>query len=178
MNRTETDVLLSVAAAFDYRTIGEADTHAWHAALYDLDFTTAREAVIAHYRRTDDRITPAQIRHLTNPGQANKPIPAPPEDIAQNPAEWRKRVSAAAVAGPLLNQQRRELVLRYPDLAAKLTQPPYSLARPDQWTGFIPAGDYEARHGRVPVDAPIRAQLLAILNEAAQRADNEQGHPR
>jgi hypothetical protein len=173
MNSNETAILLAVAASFDSRTIGDADVNAWHAAMYDLDFIKSREAVIGHYRRSDDRITPAQIRHLVNTDSANKHVPRPPENIAQNPHEWRKRVSQQRFQGPLNNQTRRELVLRYPDIAAKLTLPPMSLARPDCWNGFIPAEDYEGPHGLVPNDSPIRAQLVAILDEAAHRADNQ-----
>lgn len=173
MIASETALVLAVAAAFDARTIGDGDVAAWHSALYDLDFGACREAVIAHYRRSDDRITPAQIRHLTNPDAANKRVPAPPENIAANPHEWRKRVSQAGIQGPLTNQQRRELVLAYPDIAAKLTAPPMRLPRPEAWSGFIPAADYEATRGRVPNPSPYRRQLEAILAEAAERADRE-----
>jgi len=175
MIASETALLLAVAAAFDARTIGDADVNAWHAALYDLEFTAAREAVIAHYRRNDERITPAQIRHLTNPYAANKHVPPPPDNVAANPHEWRKRVSAAGLEAPLLADQRRDLVLRYPDIAAKLTAPPLKLADPRQWSGFIPAGDHEGPNGaRIPNHSPLRAQLVAVFNEACERADAQQ----
>jgi hypothetical protein len=62
MNRTEAGVLLSVAAAFDSRTIGEADAMAWSAALADTSFDDARDAVIAHYADFTDRVMPAHIK--------------------------------------------------------------------------------------------------------------------
>lgn len=175
MIASETALLLAVAAAFDARTIGDADVNAWHAALYDTDFATAREAVIAHYRRNDERITPAQIRHLTNPYAANKHVPAPPDNVAANPHQWRKRVSHAGIQAPLLAAQRRDLVLAYPDIAAKLKLPPLKLADPRQWSGFIPAADHEGPNGtRIPNDSPLRAQLVAVFNEACERADAQQ----
>ena len=62
MTIEETIDLLTVAAAFDRRTIGEGDAVAWHAALGDLDFTDSREAVVAHYRERREWIMPADVR--------------------------------------------------------------------------------------------------------------------
>jgi hypothetical protein len=62
MNRTEAGVLLAVAAAFDSRTIGEADAMAWASALPDVAFDDARDAVIGHYADTTDRIMPAHVK--------------------------------------------------------------------------------------------------------------------
>lgn len=54
--------LLSVAAAFDQRTVGEFDVGAWHAAIGDLDLEDARLAVIGHYREHRERLMPADVR--------------------------------------------------------------------------------------------------------------------
>jgi len=71
--------------------------------------------------------------------------------------------------------QNRALVLRYPDIAKRLCEPPYSAGDPANWTGYIP-GPLGAENSRGVVsmnNSPVRAQLLAILHDAAQAADNE-----
>lgn len=57
--------LLALAAAFDRRTIGEADAQAWARALRDipLDHDT-RNAVAEHYAHTEQWISPARIREV------------------------------------------------------------------------------------------------------------------
>jgi hypothetical protein len=69
----ETADLLSIAAALDYRTIGEADVRAWHMTLADIDFTAATAALTAHYRATTRRVMPADIvqRIKPTPGYDN-----------------------------------------------------------------------------------------------------------
>jgi hypothetical protein len=62
VTRHETALLLGLAAARDYRTIGEIDVAAWHQDLADIDFADAREAVSRHYRESTDRLMPAHIR--------------------------------------------------------------------------------------------------------------------
>lgn len=62
---------------------------------------------------------------------------------------------------------RRGLVLRYPDLAERLTEPPVKLARPDVWTGYIPpATDCVGALNTTP----CRPALLALVAEAERRA--------
>lgn len=67
---------------------------------------------------------------------------------------------------------RGQLVARFPDLAARLTQPPLGYARPDQWNGFVPpkwvttAGD-----DWVLNDSPQRTALVEICAEAAARVE-------
>lgn len=54
--------LLSIAAAFDRRTIGEADAYAWADALADLDPMECQQAIRSHYRATDAFAMPSHIR--------------------------------------------------------------------------------------------------------------------
>jgi hypothetical protein len=176
MIMSEAAQLLAFIACYDQRTVGDADVIAWAGALHDLDFTACRDMVTRHYSRNPDRIRPADIRYLLGPAPHNKPIPVPPENIAQNPGEWRKRVSHRAIHAPILNQQRRDLVLAHPQIARKLCDPPYSLKTPEQWTGYIPAADTETPGAPRPNDSPIRAQLLAILDQAAAADDQRAGH--
>lgn len=54
--------LLTLCAAFDRRTVGEADARAWAAALHAIPLDDdARAAVAAHYADTDRWITPAHV---------------------------------------------------------------------------------------------------------------------
>ena len=62
MTDDETVDLLTVAAAFDQRTVGEGDAAAWHAVLGDLNFADAKQAVLGHYTDTRERVMPADIR--------------------------------------------------------------------------------------------------------------------
>ena len=61
---------------------------------------------------------------------------------------------------------RRGLVLRYPDLAAKLTEHPINHSAPEKWNGFIPpATDCTGAMNT----ARCRPALLALVAEAEQR---------
>lgn len=64
MNRNETVDLLSAVAAYDNRTVGDTDVHAWHQAIGDMDFTAAVEAVPVWFgtRTTDVWTKPHHIR--------------------------------------------------------------------------------------------------------------------
>lgn len=70
----------------------------------------------------------------------------------------------------------RALVLRHPDIAARLKEPPYQASRPDVWTGYIPGPlASEDSRGRVAINnSPVRAQLLALVLAAAERDEAEQ----
>ena len=61
MNRNETIDLLTAIAAFDQRTVGQADVAAWHAVVGDLDARDAAQAVIEHHKHSTDRIKPAHV---------------------------------------------------------------------------------------------------------------------
>lgn len=64
MNRADVARLLSLAAAFDSRTIGETDVAAWQLALDGLDPARCRDAIVRHYRESTDRLMPAHVRRL------------------------------------------------------------------------------------------------------------------
>lgn len=64
MTRSEVALLLGLAAARDYRTVGEVDVLAWFEDIGDLDLADAREALARHYRESTDRVMPAHIRRL------------------------------------------------------------------------------------------------------------------
>jgi hypothetical protein len=62
MTLEETIDLLATCAAYDRRTIGEADAVAWHAVVGDLPFAEAQQAVFAHYAESREWIMPADVR--------------------------------------------------------------------------------------------------------------------
>lgn len=80
----------------------------------------------------------------------------------------------AARAAARQTADQHKLITRYPDIRAKLCDPPLDYAKPEQWHGYIPpAYDAERVDGVVPLnDSPRRA---ALLEEAAERADAETG---
>lgn len=106
MTLNETVDLLTVAAAFDQRTIGEGDAIAWHAAVGDLSFTDSRQAVIVHYREHRERVMPADVRHGVKAIRqarldAAGPTEIPPE-LADRPIEareWLQRTRDAIADG-------------------------------------------------------------------------------
>jgi hypothetical protein len=62
MTHDEVIDLLTTAAAYDRRKVGEADVIAWHAAVGDLDYPDAQTAVVGHYTETTDWLMPAHVR--------------------------------------------------------------------------------------------------------------------
>lgn len=63
---------------------------------------------------------------------------------------------------------RRGLVLRHPDLAARLTEPPIGHATPEIWNGYIPPTTDCT--GAINT-ASCRPALLALVAEAERRAN-------
>lgn len=91
--------LLTLAAAFDRRNIGETDSVAWHAALGDMAFADAQAAVICHYQDSREFVMPADVRARVKAVRrdrlAREVIPAPGVD-PDSPLPYR-----AALAGML-----------------------------------------------------------------------------
>ncbi|MEX2984557.1 hypothetical protein [Streptomyces sp. C36] len=100
--------LLALCAAYDRRTIGEADAHAWARALRDipLDHDT-RTAVAEHYARTDQWITPARVREVrarireTRIGATHPVYDGNPEETGAEFVERRRAQITAAADGTL-----------------------------------------------------------------------------
>ncbi|MFF0864201.1 hypothetical protein ACFYUV_20750 [Nonomuraea sp. NPDC003560] len=91
--------LLSTAAAYDRRKVGEADVIAWHAAVKDLDFLDAQDAVIGHYTETTDWLMPAHVRKRVKDIRAARvafaPVPAPPAELADSPGAYQAAIQDA-----------------------------------------------------------------------------------
>lgn len=103
--------LLTLAAAFDRRTVGEADARAWAAALNSTPLDDdAREAVARHYAESEKWLTPAHVRQQrakiraarierANVFDDGRPDETPEQYLA------RRRALTAAVADGRLEAQ-------------------------------------------------------------------------
>lgn len=64
MELAEVALVLAKAAAYDRRTIGEADARAWHEVLGDVELVDALAAVARYYRDETEWLMPAHLRRL------------------------------------------------------------------------------------------------------------------
>jgi hypothetical protein len=118
--------LLTLAAAFDRRTVGEADARAWSAALNSMPLDDdARAAVARHYNETDKWLTPAHVRTQRARIRADRIERANVLDDGrpdESPAQYlaRRRALTAAVAdGRLAPQTATQAVGRAPSTAPR-----------------------------------------------------------
>jgi hypothetical protein len=104
MNPSDAALLLAFCAAFDQRTVGEADARAWSEALGLIKVDDAREAVVGHYRDETRRVMPAdvikRVRSIRAARINGRTPPTPPSELAEFPqAETRwKRVYMGVLA--------------------------------------------------------------------------------
>jgi hypothetical protein len=102
MTPDETIDLLTLAAAYDRRTVGKGDAMAWHAAVGDLAFADCRVAVIGHYTDTTDWLMPAHVRHRVQRIRARRldraSIPPPPPELVDDWPAYQAALHAARVA--------------------------------------------------------------------------------
>lgn len=112
MNLEETARVLAWAAAFDRRTIGEADVRAWNETVADLDVGDALRAVTRWYRDHTEWLMPAHLRAAYHEIRADrarearwraaeeKGLPPAQEALARSlgslPAEVQEAVRSAA----------------------------------------------------------------------------------
>lgn len=89
MNRNETVDLLSVIAAYDKRTVGDADVLAWHAACKDLDLAAATRTVVAWFKNPANQggwFTPGALRGAIRLNGAGDPAEAAEQRRANDAA--------------------------------------------------------------------------------------------
>ncbi|MGW6913744.1 zinc finger domain-containing protein [Kitasatospora sp. NPDC054939] len=122
MNRSETATLLALAAAFDRRTVGDADVRAWQTVLADIDYEQAQAAVTHHYANTRNWVMPADIREhvrrlrdqaaadLQGPGLAAEVPDADPDDVPAYLDALRAQRNRAALGEPLRRRPVAELI--------------------------------------------------------------------
>lgn len=100
--------VLAKAAAFDQRTVGDADIAAWAEALDDIDLGDALAAVTRHYSTSTDRLMPVHVIRIA-------------ADLvrARRRAERESREAAAAVAAIEASANTRD---RSADVEALIAQ--------------------------------------------------------
>lgn len=72
MTPAEVSKVLTKCAAYDQRTIGQADVLAWHEVLADVVLADALDAVRRHYRDEYRRAMPADIRRLSRDAKSER----------------------------------------------------------------------------------------------------------
>ncbi|MEU6768565.1 hypothetical protein ABZ916_39405 [Streptomyces sp. NPDC046853] len=115
MNRSEAALLLGHCAAFDNRTVGEADATAWASALHDMPYDNDARAAVAAFYGTAPKdpnqrlwIQPHNVRtfrtKIRNARLENFQYePHPDETVGEYLARYKGQVQAIAsgqVAGP------------------------------------------------------------------------------
>jgi hypothetical protein len=157
--------LLTLCAAFDRRTVGEADARAWAAALNAVPLDDdARAAVARHYAETDRWITPAHVLQQRAKirrdrlDRANVLYDGRPDETGAESIARRRALARAVADGRIAPQTAAQAIGREPRTA------------PPALTGG-PAPDVEARLAAVGQRIPDEAaeQLRPFRNVRAQR---------
>lgn len=172
MTAKEIADLLSVIAGFDRRTIGPDDVEAWRLALDvatvpNLALSEAVDAVVLHYQDSREWIMPADILKRIKARRAEALSRALPP-AKPNPGAYARVEELLAGRSKAARDEcnaNRGAVLQFPDLYARLTEPPIGYARADQWTGYIPPEQSDGSHN----GSARRAALAALVAEARAR---------
>jgi len=117
MNRAETARLLGLAAAFDQRTVGDADVVAWSTVLDWVPFTDGVAAVKAHYAVEVRRVMPADVlgfaRRVRRDRLDATVLPEPPAGLsAAGFVAWKQATLRAIGDGSFVAPVRVELPAR------------------------------------------------------------------
>lgn len=90
--------LLEIIASIDRRKLGLTDRQVWEGLIGDLPAADAQAAVTAHYRETREWIMPADVRTrvkaMRRDRLAREIVPAPPPEVADDPARFRETLKA------------------------------------------------------------------------------------
>ncbi len=106
MTPAEAAALLGIACGFDNRQPSEEAALAWSAALADVSFVDARDAVVAHYSRETTWLMPAliarEVRRARSRRLETAPVLEPPREVADDPAayiRWLRGANRAVADG-------------------------------------------------------------------------------
>ena len=105
ITKSDTAKLLALCAAYDQRTIGEADVEAWHESLDcpwvpNIDLEEAHAAVISHYRETQQRIAPADVIKRVKADRIDRHRGIPARRQGSQPSEEYLKIRAEVEARP------------------------------------------------------------------------------
>lgn len=177
MNPAEIAKLLSLAAAYDRRTIGKTDIAAWHRALERFDYDDAAEAVVEHYEHHTEQVMPAHVSaYCRKRGNERADRHALPTAAGVSDHDAIARIRAQAPPYTVEDDDRTvlwqgpakalaERVNADPDARAALAEPPLNYTN---WSGYVPPRLYDGKHN----DSPIRARLLTIVRYALTKQDS------
>lgn len=106
MNPSEAAIVLTFAAAYDRRTVGEADAKAWALALPHVRVKDAQAAIVEYYRESREFLMPSDVgrivrRQRTDAGRDITP-PQPPRELADDPKRevlWSRAWCGAVIDG-------------------------------------------------------------------------------
>lgn len=163
MNRDETRALLFIAAAMESRgwTPTQIDVDAWTLVLADLGhFDDARDAIIAHYRQSPHRVTPAEViagvKRLRADRLSRIPDPAPDAD-PDDPLAYRRalREGRTRVAdGDIPAQpQRVRAAIANTFREVPAIDPPLAPRNAPNLTGLPPVDPERMAQARAELDA-------------------------
>lgn len=101
---SETATLLAMVAAYDRRTVGQADVAAWHSELEPYDLPTCSAAVRAHYAESREWLMPADVVTRVKAIRRERiplAMPEPPVDPADVPRHlaWQRAWRAGCADG-------------------------------------------------------------------------------
>jgi hypothetical protein len=108
MTPTEATALLSICAAFDNRKPDKDAATAWSVALGDIRFVDARDAVVAHYRASNEWIMPANVIGEVRRIRAKRivdhdPLTPPPGLTVAETNVWLREAHARIGDGETIN---------------------------------------------------------------------------
>lgn len=106
--------VLAKIAAYDQRTVGQADVAAWHEILAPYPLGEALQAVMRHHRDSTERIKPAHVvAHIrairTEQAKATSEALALPSRYEHDPARAGRVAAGMATVGPVLEEIRRRI---------------------------------------------------------------------
>lgn len=126
MNPIDIANVLAKAAAFDQRTVGQADILAWHEALHDLDAADALAAVTRHYATSEQRIMPVHVRRIATDLARER------HRIAREEQE-RRELEAEAAAAVTVRDRSAEVADMLATLRDRLGPSDPSVLRRQEW---------------------------------------------
>lgn len=137
MTPAEAATLLTIAAAFDNRKPDPDAAKAWSVALGHLPFLDCRDAVIAHYRKTNDWLMPSHVIAAVKTVRASRledapPLTPPPGLDPLETCDWLRAARRHIADGGTVDSDAAygELKTRHlPDLRALLPAPDTTLAK-------------------------------------------------
>jgi hypothetical protein len=147
VNVEDIGLVLAKLAAFDQRTVGNADLLAWHEVIGHMDVQDCLAAVTEHYRESANRAMPADIRRIAI--------------SVRDARHSRERVAErreAIESGPTVRDRSAEVTALVASVAASLPKPDnhakaLARARAERGRPYKPPTK-ERRQPKAPKDYP------------------------